>query len=70
MRINIMIDKQLMADALQVTGARSEQEAIEMGLRALVQLTRQERIRGFRGKLKWTGDLDRMRTDGPITDRA
>ena len=63
MRTNIVIDDQLMADALQVTGAKSKREVVEMGLRTLVQLKQQERIRGFRGKLKWTGDLERMRTD-------
>ena len=63
MRTNIVIDEQLMADALQVTGAKSKREVVEMGLRTLVQLKQQERIRGFRGKLKWTGDLERMRTD-------
>ena len=63
MRTNIVIDDKLMADALKATGARTKREVVEMGLRALVQLKQQERIRGFRGKLKWTGDLERMRTD-------
>ena len=63
MRTNIVIDDQLMADALKVTGAKSKREVVEMGLRTLVQLKQQERIRGFRGKLKWTGDLERMRID-------
>ena len=70
MRINIVIDDQLMADALAVTGAKSEREVVEMGLRTLVQLKQQERIRGFRGKLTWTGDLERMRTDEHLTHRA
>lgn len=62
-RTNIVIDDKLMADALKATGAKSKREVVELGLRALVQLKQQERIRGFRGKLKWTGDLERMRTD-------
>jgi Arc/MetJ family transcription regulator len=63
MRTNIVIDDKLMADALKATGARTKREVVELGLRALVQLKQQERIRGFRGKLRWTGDLERMRTD-------
>jgi Arc/MetJ family transcription regulator len=63
MRTNIVIDDKLMADAFKATGARTKRELVEMGLRALVQLKQQERIRGFRGKLKWSGDLERMRTD-------
>ena len=43
--------------------ARSKKEAVELGLKALIQLKKQEALKGFRGKLKWRGDLDRMRTD-------
>jgi Arc/MetJ family transcription regulator len=63
MRTNIVIDDKLMAEALKATGARTKREVVELGLRALVQLKQQERIRGVRGKLRWTGDLERMRTD-------
>ena len=63
MRTNIVIDDKLMADAFKATGARTKRELVELGLRALVQLQQQERIRGFRGKLKWSGDLERMRAD-------
>jgi Arc/MetJ family transcription regulator len=62
-RTNIVIDDKLMAEALKATGARTKREVVELGLRTLVQLKRQERIRGFRGKLKWQDDLERMRTD-------
>jgi Arc/MetJ family transcription regulator len=63
LRTNIVIDDKLMAEALKATGARTKREVVELGLRTLVQLKRQERIRGFRGKLKWQDDLERMRTD-------
>ncbi|NGP52001.1 type II toxin-antitoxin system VapB family antitoxin [Thioalkalivibrio sp. XN8] len=63
MRTNIVIDDKLMAEALRVSGARSKREVVELGLKTLVQLKRQERIRGLRGKLRWTGDLEAMRTD-------
>jgi Arc/MetJ family transcription regulator len=63
MRTNIVIDDKLMAEALKATGARTKREVVELGLRALIQLKQQERIRGFRGQLRWTGDLERMRTD-------
>jgi len=63
MRTNIVIDDKLMHDALQATGAQTKREAGELGLKTLVQLKRQRRLRGFRGKLKWRDDLNRMRTD-------
>ena len=63
MRTNVVIDDQLMQDALQLSGLPTKKAAIEAGLRLLVQLSRQERVKDFRGRLKWSGDLDKMRTD-------
>jgi Arc/MetJ family transcription regulator len=63
MRTNIVIDDKLMADALKATGAKTKREAVEMGLRTLLALKKQERIRGLRGKLRWNGNLEKMRTD-------
>lgn len=64
MRTNIVIDDTLMRDALRATGLKTKREAVEEGLRTLIRLQRQSQIRQFRGKLKWKGDLDAMRTDG------
>lgn len=58
-----MIDDRLIAEAIKVTGASTKKEAVELGLKALIQLKRQEQIRGMRGKLKWKDDLERMRLD-------
>ncbi|MDX2505669.1 MAG: type II toxin-antitoxin system VapB family antitoxin [Gammaproteobacteria bacterium] len=63
MRTNIVIDDSLMNDALQVTGLKTKKEAVELGLKALIRLKKQEEIKKFKGKLKWEGDLDSMRTD-------
>ena len=62
-RTNIVIDEKLMADAIKATGAKTKKEAVELGLKTLVRLKKQERIRGLRGKLQWIGDLERMRAD-------
>ncbi len=64
MRTNIVIDDRLMAEALRTTGLKTKREAVEMGLRTLVQLRQQAEIRELRGKLAWTGDLSDMRSDG------
>jgi Arc/MetJ family transcription regulator len=61
MRTNIVIDDQLMSDALKATGLNTKKEAVEQGLKLLVQQNRQQAIRKLRGKLKWEGDLDEMR---------
>ncbi|MCH8306674.1 MAG: type II toxin-antitoxin system VapB family antitoxin [Proteobacteria bacterium] len=63
MRTNIVIDDDLMTRVLKLTGLRTKREAVDMGLKALLKLKKQESIRNFRGKLDWEGDLDDMRTD-------
>jgi Arc/MetJ family transcription regulator len=63
MRTNIVIDDELMANALKMTGLKTKREAVELGLKTLVKLKQQERIRQFRGKLPWQGDLEKMRSD-------
>jgi len=63
MRTNIVIDEKLMKETLRLTGLKTKREAVELGLRTIVRLRKQEDIRRFRGKLLWRGDLDAMRTD-------
>ncbi|WP_216899981.1 type II toxin-antitoxin system VapB family antitoxin [Synechococcus sp. CCY 9618] len=62
-RTNIVIDDGLMKDAMQASGARTKREAVELGLRTLVELKQQEGLRAFRGKLRWEGDLEALRLD-------
>ncbi len=63
MRTNIVIDDDLMAKALRATGLKTKREAVEAGLRLLLKLQSQARLRSARGKLVWEGDLDAMRSD-------
>lgn len=62
MRTNIEIDDGLMADALKATGLSTKKDVVELGLKALIKLNKQASIHTLRGKLKWEGDLDEMRT--------
>ena len=63
MLTNIVIDDQLMIDAMKATGLKTKREAVEEGLKALIILKKQSEVRSLRGKLKWEGDLDDMRSD-------
>ena len=63
MRTNIVIDDSLMHDALKLTGLKTKREAVEMGLKTLIKLKKQEQLKQFRGKLQWEGDLEEMRQD-------
>jgi len=62
MRTNIEIDDELMKDVLKATGLKTKKDVVELGLKTLIRLRKQKRIKDFRGQLKWTGDLDDMRT--------
>ena len=61
MRTNIVIDDELMADALKASGLTTKKEAVEKGLRLLVKRKQQQAIRELRGKVTWEGNLDEMR---------
>lgn len=62
MRTNIVIDDALMRDTLRATGLTTKREVVEEALRTLLRLKKQAGIREFRGKLRWQGDLNAMRT--------
>lgn len=63
MRTNIVIDDTLMTETLRATGLKTKREAVELGLRTLLQLARQEHIKQLRGRIHWQGDLEQSRTD-------
>lgn len=62
MRTNIEIDDKLMNDVLKATGAPTKKAVVELGLKTLIRLKKQENIKAFRAQLQWTGDLDDMRS--------
>jgi len=63
MRTNIVIDDELMDEALKVSQFKTKKDAVEEGLRLLVQRKKQENVKNLRGKLRWSGDLEQLRTD-------
>jgi Arc/MetJ family transcription regulator len=63
MRTNIVIDDELMAEALRATGLRTKREAVEAGLRLLARRARQAAAADLLGTVDWRGDLDAERRD-------
>ena len=61
MRTNIIIDDDLMEQALKASGLQTKKDVVEEGLKLLVRRKKQQEIRKLRGKLHWEGDLDEMR---------
>ncbi len=62
MRTNIVIDDKLMNAALKTSGLSTKKDVVEEALKLLVQVKKQSRLKKLRGKLKWEGNLDEMRT--------
>ena len=62
MRTNIVIDDQLMANALKATGLRTKREVVEEALKLIVRQRQQQSIKSLRGKLDWQGDLKELRS--------
>ena len=63
MRTNVVIDDRLMGRALTAGQYRTKRSAIEAGLKLLVQVGSQRKLKDLRGKISWDGDLDTMRRD-------
>jgi hypothetical protein len=63
MRTNVVINDELMESALKVSGKSTKKDTIEEGLKLLIKMKSQERIKSFRGKLNWSGNLEEMRMD-------
>jgi Arc/MetJ family transcription regulator len=62
MRTNIEIDDKLMKEAMRSANTKTKRETVEAGLRMLIQIKGQGGIRKLRGKVKWEGDLDELRS--------
>ena len=52
-----------MAETLKATGLKTKREAVELGLKTLLNLRKQGEVRRLRGQLPWRGDLEALRTD-------
>ena len=63
MRTNIVINEELMNEALSLSRLKTKKAVVETGLKLLIQLKKQEQLKSLRGKLKWEGDLEKMRLD-------
>lgn len=61
-RTNIEIDDELIEEAIELTGARTKREIVDIALRRLVAKGSLYRaIRDLRGELEWEGDIDAWR---------
>ena len=68
MRTNIEIEDELMEEALDVSGRTTKKDAVEAGLRLLVQVHKQTFIRQSRGKVAFWPEVLEDRNQYDIKD--
>ncbi len=59
----MVINDRLMTNALELSGLKTKKKVIEEALKLYVQMLHQKALLELRGKLKWEGNLDEMRTN-------
>ena len=64
MRTNIDIDDDLMAKAMKFSKNKTKKEIINTALSEYVKYHMRLKIASLQGKVKWVGDLDKMRRNG------
>lgn len=60
-RTNVVIDANLLEDALSYSNHKTRRAVIDEALRFFVRMSAQQEMRKLRGKVDWVGDLDEMR---------
>lgn len=69
MKTNIDIDDGLLKEAMKFTKLSSSEEVINFVLDEYVKLQKRKTILSLRGKVKWEGNLNEMRTYDKWEDR-
>ena len=63
MQMQIVIDDELINEALRVTGIENEETLVQTALKELIDHRRGDMLADAFGCYPWDGDLDAMRTD-------
>ena len=61
MRTNLDIDDKLMNAAMDITRIKTKKGVVEYALKELIDMHKRKSLLKFKGKLKWSGNLDEMR---------
>ena len=62
-RTNLVLDEQLLEEAVRVAGVKTYSRAVQMALRDFVQRAKARRILELTDSGLWEGDLSEMRRD-------
>jgi Arc/MetJ family transcription regulator len=64
-RTNLVLDEQLLEEAVRLSGERTYSRTVERALEEFVRRFRSHRIFDLAGKGLWEGSLREMRADAP-----
>ncbi|MEP6950458.1 MAG: type II toxin-antitoxin system VapB family antitoxin [Ginsengibacter sp.] len=64
MRTNIEIDDELMNKALKYSKLKTKKEIVNEALTEYVRYQMRLRLLSLQGKVKWAGNLNKMRSNG------
>lgn len=68
-RTNVVLDEELLEEAVRLSGEKTYARTIERALSELVQRAKAQRIDLYAGSGVWQGDLAEMRRDLPTAVR-
>lgn len=61
MLVHIDIDDELMAEAMRISGMKTEKLTVEAALIELIRRYKLREVGALRGTVEWEGDLDQIR---------
>lgn len=61
LRTNIELDEKLVKEAMRVTRKKTKKELVHYALQDLLKRAKRKEILELEGKVKWTGNLMKMR---------
>jgi Arc/MetJ family transcription regulator len=64
-RTNLVLDEQLLEEALRLAGEKTYSRTVERALEEFVRRIKARQILDLQGTGAWTGDLSQMRRDSP-----
>jgi Arc/MetJ family transcription regulator len=61
MRTNIVLDDELVKEAMKLSHAHTKKQVVDLALQNLVAQLKRRNMKDLFGKVKWDGDLKKMR---------
>jgi Arc/MetJ family transcription regulator len=60
-RTQVVLNKEIVEQALQITHFKSKRELLDYALRELIRRETQKKLLELKGKIHWEGDLEALR---------